>query len=116
MLYAGFGLALAGACAVAFWATSNVYLWLTPLWCPAIRCFLLVSSLRLTARLENALKLYRDGICPVIIVSGGIGGKEGVDEAKAMASWLFQRGVPRRAVVIDSSGVNTASKYAGSAI
>lgn len=51
----------------------------------------------------------------MIIVSGGIG-KEGVDEAKAMASWLFQRGVPRRAVVIDSSGVNTASKYAGSAI
>jgi len=74
-----------------------------------------VPSLRLAARLEKALKLYRDGICPVIIVSGGIG-KEGVDEAKAMASWLFQRGVPRRAVVIDSSGVNTASKYAGSAI
>ena len=67
-----------------------------------------VPSPRLAARLEKALKLYNDGICPVIIVSGGIG-KEGIDEAKAMASWLFQRGVPRSAVVIDSSGVNTAA-------
>lgn len=67
-----------------------------------------VPSPRLAARLDKALALYRDGVCPVIIVSGGIG-KEGVDEAEAMAAYLFRREIPEHAVVIDSSGVNTAA-------
>lgn len=65
-------------------------------------------SPRLAARLDRAVRLYRGGLCPAIIVSGGVG-KEGVDEATAMAAYLFRHGVPEQAVIIDSSGVNTAA-------
>lgn len=65
-------------------------------------------SPRLAARLDRAVRLYREGLCPVIIVSGGVG-KEGVDEAAAMAGYLFRHGVPERAVILDASGVNTAA-------
>lgn len=109
ILYAGIGLELAGAFAVAFLGYNESVFVADAAVVPGNQVFPTgVPSPRLAARLEKALKLYNDGICPVIIVSGGIG-KEGIDEAKAMASWLFQRGVPRSAVVIDSSGVNTAA-------
>ena len=64
-------------------------------------------SARLAARLDRAVRLYREGACPMIIVSGGVG-KEGVDEAVAMAEYLFRHGLPQQSVVIDSSGFNTA--------
>lgn len=65
-------------------------------------------SPRLAARLDRAVRLYREGACPMIIVSGGVG-KEGVDEAVAMAEYLFRHGLPQQSVVIDSSGFNTAA-------
>jgi vancomycin permeability regulator SanA len=63
-------------------------------------------SARLAARLDRALQLYRDGMFPLIIVSGAVG-KEGHDEGVVMRDYLVARGVPSAAVIVDSKGVNT---------
>lgn len=63
-------------------------------------------SPRLRARLDVALNLYRQQRAPLIFVSGGTG-KEGVDEATAMAAYLMTNGVPPAAIVKDSAGINT---------
>lgn len=63
-------------------------------------------SPRLQARLDRTLELYQAGWFPRIIVSGGTG-KEGRDEATAMADYLVARGVPRETLVEDHEGSNT---------
>ena len=61
---------------------------------------------RLQARLDVALKIYREHRAPLIFVSGGVG-KEGFDEAASMSNYLVKNGVPATAVVKDSLGVDT---------
>ena len=108
-LFAGLGLALAGAIVVTLFGFKETLFAADAAVVPGNQVFPDgVPSRRLAARLDRAVALYRQGSCPVIIVSGGIG-REGVDETKAMASYLFRRGIPEHAVVIDSSGVNTAA-------
>jgi vancomycin permeability regulator SanA len=63
-------------------------------------------SPRLRARLDVALKVYRDYGAHRIFVSGGIG-KEGFDEAVVMADYLKANGVPAAAIVIDNQGLDT---------
>lgn len=108
-LLAGLGLALAGAFAVTLLGFRETLFAADAAVVPGNQVFPDgVPSRRLAARLDRAVALYRQGSCPVIIVSGGIG-REGIDEARAMASYLFRHGIPEHAVVIDSSGVNTAA-------
>lgn len=63
-------------------------------------------SPRLKARLDAAFVLFKDGNCAIIFVSGGTG-KEGVDEAVAMKTYLVSLGVPAEDIIQDSLGVNT---------
>lgn len=65
-------------------------------------------SPRLRARIERAIDAYRQGIAPLIIVSGGTG-IEGHDEAEVMARYLQQRGIPTTSIIRDGSGINTAA-------
>lgn len=65
-------------------------------------------SARLRSRLDAALVLYQHGLAPVIFVSGGIG-REGHDEAAAMAGYLAANGVPKAALVEDALGVDTGA-------
>lgn len=65
-------------------------------------------SPRLKGRLDGALAAFRQGYAPLIVVSGGVG-KEGFDEAVVMAQYLVEQGVPRDAVIVDSSGVDTSA-------
>ncbi len=65
-----------------------------------------VCSKRLQARLQRAVELYRQGMCKVIIVSGGVE-KNGIDEAKAMRMYLLKQNIPDAAIVVDPSGANT---------
>ena len=65
-------------------------------------------SPRLRARLDAALEVYRQRLAPVVIVSGGTG-REGYDEAAVMAHYLADHGVPVSAILVDSSGANTAA-------
>ena len=50
-------------------------------------------SSRLAARLDKGIELYRKGMFNYIIVSGGIG-KEGIDEAVAMKTYLLAHQIP----------------------
>jgi len=68
-------------------------------------------SERLRERLDRALALYREGLAPAIIVSGGIS-SSGVAEAPAMRAYLVAGGVPESAVSEDPGGVNTAATAA----
>jgi vancomycin permeability regulator SanA len=63
-------------------------------------------SIRLRARLDRTLELYRAGYFPTIITSGGIG-KEGYDEAVVMRDYLVAHGVPQEHVIVDNGGVTT---------
>lgn len=65
-------------------------------------------SPRLRARLDAALRMYREGWAPRIMVSGGTG-VEGFDEAASMAAYLSRQGVPAGVIVQDGAGVDTAS-------
>src|SRR5471032_1175848 len=63
-------------------------------------------SPRLQARLDVALKQFRERRAPRIFVSGGTG-KEGFDEAASMASYLRLQGVPDSAIIEDNQGWTT---------
>jgi vancomycin permeability regulator SanA len=63
-------------------------------------------SLRLRARLDRTLELYRAGHFPDVIVSGGMG-KEGFDEAKVMRDYLVSHGIPPEHIIVDSDGATT---------
>jgi vancomycin permeability regulator SanA len=63
-------------------------------------------SRRLAARLDQAASVYREGLVPLILVSGGRG-ESGFDEASVMRDYLVQAGIPEAAILLDSDGVNT---------
>jgi vancomycin permeability regulator SanA len=63
-------------------------------------------SARLRARLDQAVTLYRQGLFPDVIVSGGMG-SEGFDEAQVMKSYLVENGVPEGRIHVDSGGATT---------
>jgi uncharacterized SAM-binding protein YcdF (DUF218 family) len=62
-------------------------------------------SAELRARLAHAADLWRAGIAPVILVSGGVAA--GIDEVDAMTGWLVAHGVPPEAVLPGRPGANT---------
>ena len=61
---------------------------------------------RLAARLDRGANLYARGVFKKVIVSGGTG-VEGFDEAAVMRDYLLKKGVPSKAIIVDSAGVNT---------
>lgn len=71
-------------------------------------------SVRLAARLDRAAQLYRDGIVPLVIVSGGPG-IEGFDEGEVMRDYLVSKSIPSDRIVVDSAGYNTGATARNSA-
>jgi vancomycin permeability regulator SanA len=63
-------------------------------------------SARLRARLDQVVALYRQGLFPDVIVSGGVG-SEGFDEAEVMKRYLVENGVPEGRIHVDSGGATT---------
>lgn len=61
----------------------------------------------LRARLDHALALYREGLAPSIIVTGGIGEGDRVSEATVGQQYLVQQRVPVSAVVVRPEGRST---------
>lgn len=68
-------------------------------------------SPRLQARLDAALRMFEHHRARVIFVSGATG-KEGFNEARVMAEYLIQNGVPPSAIALDKHGVTTAATAA----
>ena len=63
----------------------------------------------LRARLDHALGLYRDGIAPLIVVTGGFGRGDTTSEAIVGRRYLLAHEVPPEAVVAQSKGRTTAA-------
>ena len=63
-------------------------------------------SVRLAARLDRGIELYKSGMTKTLIVSGGTG-TEGFNEALVMRDYLFGKGVPLSQIIVDSMGFNT---------
>ena len=63
-------------------------------------------SARLSARLDQTVALYRRGLFPDVIVSGGVG-SEGFDEAEVMKRYLVENGVPEGRIHVDSGGATS---------
>jgi len=63
-------------------------------------------SKRLQSRLDEGIRLFEDEKAQLIVVSGGFG-KDGFDEAKVMANYLIENGIPIEAIIEDPNGINT---------
>jgi uncharacterized SAM-binding protein YcdF (DUF218 family) len=62
----------------------------------------------LRERLDHALSLYRQGIFPRFIVTGGLdAGGATITEAEGMRDYLLANGVPANAVYLDTQSRNT---------
>jgi uncharacterized SAM-binding protein YcdF (DUF218 family) len=61
----------------------------------------------LQARLDHAVLLYRDGLAPLIIVTGGIGTGDRTSEAAVGNRYLQGRGLPPGALVVRAEGRTT---------
>lgn len=61
----------------------------------------------LRARLDHALSLYRAGLAPTVVVTGGIGEGDQVSEATVGRQYLVGHGVPDSAVVVRPEGRST---------
>ncbi len=61
----------------------------------------------LRARLDHALQLYREGLAPRIVVTGGVGRGDTTSEATVGRNYLLNRKVPPRAVVAQPHGRST---------
>jgi len=62
-------------------------------------------SAELRARLDHALALWRLGVAPLVIVSGGI--DAGIDEVEVMTAYLVGEGVPGDALAPARPGATT---------
>lgn len=62
----------------------------------------------LRARLDHALDLYRRGLAPVVIVTGGIGVGDTTSEARVGRNYLVKRGVPDSAIFMEARGLTTS--------
>ncbi|HEY7681984.1 MAG TPA: YdcF family protein [Gemmatimonadales bacterium] len=61
----------------------------------------------LRARLDHALTLYREGLAPAMVVTGGIGEGDRISEATVGRQYLVAHDVPADAVVVLPEGRST---------
>jgi uncharacterized SAM-binding protein YcdF (DUF218 family) len=61
----------------------------------------------LRARLDHALQLYREGLAPRIVVTGGVGRGDTTSEATVARNYLINRKVPSRSVIAQPHGRST---------
>ena len=61
------------------------------------------------ARLDHAAALYQRGLAPVVLVTGGVGARDTLNEANVGRDYLLRLGLPVEAVVPLSGGDDTYS-------
>jgi uncharacterized SAM-binding protein YcdF (DUF218 family) len=61
----------------------------------------------LRARLDHALSLYKKGLAPRILTTGGAGGDPEYTEGAVGRSYLVKQGVPSEAIVVEPEGEST---------
>ena len=58
----------------------------------------------LKARLDHAIALYKNGLAPVLVVTGGKGPRDTTSEAEASYLYAVRQGVPDTAILVESAG------------
>jgi uncharacterized SAM-binding protein YcdF (DUF218 family) len=66
----------------------------------------------LKARLDHALELYRRGLAPQVLTTGGAGGDPVFTEGGVGRSYLMSRGVPSEAIIVETEGATTVESTA----
>jgi uncharacterized SAM-binding protein YcdF (DUF218 family) len=66
----------------------------------------------LRARLDHALSLYRQGLAPRIITTGGQGKDAVFTESEVAREYLSRQGVPAEFVTVETAGQSTAQSAA----
>jgi uncharacterized SAM-binding protein YcdF (DUF218 family) len=61
----------------------------------------------LRARLDHALGLYRDGLAPVVVVTGGVGPGDTTSEALVGRRYLVAHGIPAESIIVQPQGRTT---------
>jgi uncharacterized SAM-binding protein YcdF (DUF218 family) len=67
----------------------------------------------LKARLDHALDLYRRGLAPLILTTGGRGERSPFTEAEAARDYLVARGIEGERVLLEVEGTTTLQSAAG---
>jgi len=67
----------------------------------------------LRARLDHAIALWRRGLAPIMIVTGGTGRGDTTSEAAVSQRYVVQRGVPVQAVLLETGRRTTSESMAG---
>ncbi len=61
----------------------------------------------LRARLDHALYLYRKGLAPHLLTTGGAGGDPQYTEGEVGRAYLITHGVPSEAIIVEEEGAST---------
>lgn len=69
----------------------------------------------LRARLDHAFDLYKRGLAPRIMTTGGAGGDPVYTEGGVGRSYLIGRGVPSEAIIVESEGESTVHSISAAA-
>ena len=69
----------------------------------------------LRARLDHALGLYRDGVAPLVVVTGGVGRGDTTSEAMVGERYLRAHGVPEGAAAAAGEGRTTKASMTAAA-
>jgi len=67
----------------------------------------------LKSRLDHALRLYRLGIAPRILTTGGSGGDPDFTEGEVARNYLARKGVPAEAILVEPEGETTWQSIVG---
>jgi uncharacterized SAM-binding protein YcdF (DUF218 family) len=70
----------------------------------------------LRARLDHGLALYREGLAPTIVVTGGVGRGDKESEAMVARRYLLAHHVPDSAVVVQPQGRSTQASMTAVAL
>lgn len=67
----------------------------------------------LRARLDHAVELWKKGLAPLLIVTGGRGEGDTTSEAAVSRRYALRRGVPDSAIVLENAGRTTRESLQG---
>ena len=69
----------------------------------------------LKARLDHAVALFRRGLAPFIIVTGGVGTGDTLSEAVVAERFLWSEGIPESAILKDAAGRSSVASLRAAA-
>lgn len=70
----------------------------------------------LRARLDHAFDLFRQGVAPVVITTGGAASDPSFSEGGVGSDYLKRRGIPERNLIAETQGSDTAQSAARVAV